>query len=397
MAVETLGSAPRKTRVAPWNDPVIRGWVFQIVVVGLVGLLAWYLVSNTMENLARQKIASGFHYLEREAGFEIGDTMIEYSPASTYARAIWVGILNTLRVAVLGIILATVLGTVIGVGRLSPNWLLSRICEWYVEAFRNVPLLLWLFLFYKLISEAFPGPRQAISMLWNSVFLSNRGVYFPVPTADPIHTWMGIAFLVGIAAAFFINRWAKQRQAQTGQPFPILSAGLGVIIGLPFVVWLAGGAPSQMSWPELKGFNFVGGTVIQPEFTALLLGLVLYTSAFVAEIVRSGILALHKGQSEAAAALGLSRGQSMRLVLLPQALRVIVPPMTSQYLNITKNSSLAIAIGYPDLVASVNVTINQTGQAIENVLIIMAAYLTVSLSISAFMNWYNKRIALRER
>ena len=397
MAVESLGSAPRRTRVAPWNDPVIRGWVFQIVVVGLVGLLAWYLVSNTMENLARQKIASGFHYLEREAGFEIGDTMIEYSPASTYARAIWVGILNTLRVAVLGIILSTVLGTLIGVGRLSPNWLLSRICEWYVEAFRNVPLLLWLFLFYKLISEAFPGPRQAISMMWNSVFLSNRGVYFPVPMADPIHKWMGLAFLVGIAAAFFINRWAKQRQATTGQPFPIMSTALGVIIGLPFVVWLLGGAPSHMSWPELKGFNFVGGTVIQPEFTALLVGLVLYTSAFVAEIVRSGILALHKGQSEAAAALGLSRGQSMRLVLLPQALRVIVPPMTSQYLNITKNSSLAIAIGYPDLVASINVTINQTGQAIENILIIMAAYLSVSLSISAFMNWYNKRIALRER
>lgn len=397
MAVETLGSAPRRTRVAPWNDPVIRGWVFQIVVVGLVGLLAWYLVSNTMENLARQKIASGFHYLEREAGFEIGDTMIEYSPASTYARAIWVGILNTLRVAVLGIILSTILGTLIGVGRLSPNWLLSRICSWYVEAFRNVPLLLWLFLFYKLISEAFPGPRQAISMLWNSVFLSNRGVYFPVPMADPIHKWMGVAFLVGIAAAFFINRWAKKRQATTGQPFPILSAALGAIIGLPFLVWLAGGAPSHMSWPELKGFNFVGGTVIQPEFTALLVGLVLYTSAFVAEIVRSGILALHKGQSEAAAALGLSRGQAMRLVLLPQALRVIVPPMTSQYLNITKNSSLAIAIGYPDLVASVNVTINQTGQAIENVLIIMAAYLSVSLSISAFMNWYNKRIALTER
>ena len=397
MAVETLGSAPRRTRVAPWNDPVIRGWVFQIVVVGLVGLLAWYLVSNTMENLARQKIASGFHYLEREAGFEIGDTMIEYSPASTYARAIWVGILNTLRVAVLGIILSTILGTLIGVGRLSPNWLLSRICSWYVEAFRNVPLLLWLFLFYKLISEAFPGPRQAISMLWNSVFLSNRGVYFPVPMADPIHKWMGVAFLVGIAAAFFINRWAKKRQATTGQPFPILSVALGAIIGLPFLVWLAGGAPSHMSWPELKGFNFVGGTVIQPEFTALLVGLVLYTSAFVAEIVRSGILALHKGQSEAAAALGLSRGQAMRLVLLPQALRVIVPPMTSQYLNITKNSSLAIAIGYPDLVASVNVTINQTGQAIENVLIIMAAYLSVSLSISAFMNWYNKRIALTER
>ena len=323
--------------------------------------------------------------------------MISYSPASTYARAIWVGILNTLRVAVLGVILSTILGTLLGVGRLSPNWLLSKICEWYVEAFRNVPLLLWLFLFYKLISEAFPGPRQAISALWGSLFLSNRGLYFPVPMADPIHKWMGVALLVGIAGTVVLHRWARKRQEATGQPFPSISAGLGIVIGLPLLVWLAAGAPSAMSWPALKGFNFEGGTVIQPEFTALLVGLVLYTSAFVAEIVRSGILALHKGQSEAAAALGLSRGQSMRLVLLPQALRVIVPPMTSQYLNITKNSSLAIAIGYPDLVASINVTINQTGQAIENILLIMAAYLSVSLSISAFMNWYNKRIALTER
>ena len=390
MAVEALNSSSR-TRVAPWNDPVVRGWVFQIVVVGLVGLLAWYLVSNTIDNLERQKIASGFHYLDREAGFEIGDTMIAYSPASTYARAILVGLLNTIKVSVLGIILATVLGTLVGVGRLSNNWLLSRICEWYVEGFRNVPLLLWLFLFYKVISEAFPGPRQAIGLLWDTVFLSNRGVYFPVPLADPAFKWVGLAFLVGIAAAWGVGRWARKRQEATGQPFPTISTGFAIVLGLPSV------APHHMSWPALKGFNFEGGSVIQPEFVALLAGLVLYTSAFVAEIVRSGILALHKGQSEAAAALGLSRGQSMRLVLLPQALRVIVPPMTSQYLNITKNSSLAIAIGYPDLVASINVTINQTGQAIENILIIMAAYLSVSLSISAFMNWYNKRIALRER
>jgi general L-amino acid transport system permease protein len=395
MAVGAIGSHSRP-KVAPWNDPVIRGWVFQIVVVGLVALLAWFLVSNTMENLQRQKIASGFHYLGREAGFEIGDTMIAYSPASTYARAILVGILNTLRVAVLGIIMCTILGTLIGIGRLSNNWLLAKICECYVEAFRNVPLLLWLFLFYKLISEAFPGPRQAINIL-NAFFLSNRGLYFPVPNADPIHEWMGLGLLVGIAGGVMLHRWARRRQNLTGQPFPSIWAGLGLALGVPFLIWLAGGAPHHMSWPELKGFNFSGGTVIQPEFTALLFGLVVYTSAFVAEIVRSGILALNKGQSEAASAIGLTRGQSMRLVLLPQALRVIVPPMTSQYLNITKNSSLAIAIGYPDLVASVNVTINQTGQAIENVLIIMAAYLTVSLSISMFMNWYNKRIALRER
>jgi general L-amino acid transport system permease protein len=395
MAVEALGSTPR-AKVAPWNDPVIRGWVFQIVVVTLVGLLAWFLVSNTIENLERQKIASGFHYLEREAGFEIGDSMIAYSPADTYARAILVGLLNTLKVAVLGIILATILGTLIGVGRLSPNWLLAKICEGYVEMFRNVPLLLWLFLIYKMISEAFPGPRQAINLL-DSFFLSNRGLYFPVPMADPSHKWMGLAFLIGVVATFFVKRWAKRRQDATGLPFPTIKAAIGLIVGLPALVWLLSGAPHHMSWPELKGFNFEGGTVIQPEFTALLVGLVLYTSAFVAEIVRSGILALHKGQTEAAMAIGLSRGQVMRLVLLPQALRIIVPPMTSQYLNITKNSSLAIAIGYPDLVAAVNVTINQTGQAIENILIIMAAYLSVSLSISAFMNWYNKRIALTER
>ena len=323
--------------------------------------------------------------------------MIAYSPASTYARAILVGMLNTLKVSVLGVILATILGTMIGVGRLSPNWLLAKICEWYVEAFRNVPLLLWLFLFYKLISEAFPGPRQAIGVFWNSRLPLQPRPLLPGAAADPIHKWMGVALLVGIAGAWVLHRWARKRQDATGQPFPSISAGFGLALGLPLLVWLLGGAPHHMSWPELKGFNFEGGTVIQPEFTALLVGLVLYTSAFVAEIVRSGILALHKGQSEAAMAIGLSRGQVMRLVLLPQALRVIVPPMTSQYLNITKNSSLAIAIGYPDLVASINVTINQTGQAIENILIIMAAYLSVSLSISAFMNWYNKRIALRER
>ncbi|HYC65825.1 MAG TPA: ABC transporter permease subunit, partial [Reyranellaceae bacterium] len=244
MAVEAIGSTPR-TRVAPWNDPVIRGWVFQIVVVALVGTLAIYLVTNTMENLQRQKIASGFDYLGREAGFEIGDSMIEYSAADTYARAIWVGILNTLRVAVIGIVLATFLGTAIGIGKLSRNWLLAKICEWYVEAFRNVPLLLWLFLIYKLISEAFPGPRQAISMLWGSLFLSNRGLYFPVPIDHPIHKWIGIGFLVGIVVAVVLHKWAKRRQDRTGQPFPSIIAGFAIVFGLPFVVWLLGGAPSQ--------------------------------------------------------------------------------------------------------------------------------------------------------
>jgi general L-amino acid transport system permease protein len=396
MAVETIGSRPR-AKVAPWNDPVIRGWVLQIVVVGLVGVLLCLLISNTIGNLRQQNIAGGFHFLAREAGFEIGDSVISYSPTSTYGRAILVGLLNTLRVSVLGIILATIIGTLIGIGRLSRNWLLAKICEWHVEVFRNVPLLLWLFLFYKLISEAFPGPRQAVQLLWGTTFLSNRGLYFPAPVDDPIHIWMALGLLVGIAAAWLIRGWAKARQAATGQPFPIVRVGAAVTFGVPFVIWLLAGAPLHMSWPELTGFNFSGGMVIQPEFTALLIGLVLYFSAFIAEIVRSGIVAVSKGQGEAAAALGLTRAQELRLVLLPQAMRVIIPPMTNQFLRITRSSSLAIAIGYPDLVATVNVTINQTGQAAENVLIIVAAYLTVSLSISAFMNWYNKRLALRER
>lgn len=477
MAVDArFGSTPPKPKVAPWNDPVIRGWFFQIVVVGLFVLLAIYLVQNTMENLERQKIASGFGFLQKEAGFEIGDTIIPYSAADTYGRALLVGLINTLRVAVLGIIFATILGTLIGVGRLSSNWLLAKICEVYVEAFRNVPLLLWLLLIAKYIRESLPGPRQAwnfnriffsvdekfpdlvfgtrllwlvvaliiagigiwLLTLWTrsdpkakstsfvvtlvglagltilalfvmpnipfaarehgfDIFLSNRGLYIPVPVLQALHLWMGVAFLIGIAGAWAIARWARKRQEATGQQFPRIWAGLGVIIGLPLIVWLLGGAPAELSIPELTGFNFSGGSVLQPEFIALLVGLVLYTSAFIAEIVRSGILAIHRGQTEAALAIGLTRGQTMRLVLLPQALRVIVPPMTSQYLNITKNSSLAIAIGYPDLVASVNVTINQTGQAIEGILFIMAAYLSVSLSISLFMNWYNKRIALVER
>ena len=285
----------------------------------------------------------------------------------------------------------------IGVGRLSPNWLLAKICEYYVEVFRNVPLLLWLFLIYKLISESLPGaapgcqrPRTPSSSAiagstsrcrWHT--RSTNGWVSACWSAS----WRHISRRAGRGSA-------RKRPASRSRRSPPASA---LVVGVPALVWLAGGAPVGTSWPELKGFNFVGGTVIQPEFTALLLGLVLYTSAFVAEIVRSGILALNKGQTEAASALGLSRGQVMRLVLLPQAMRLIIPPMTSQYLNITKDSSLAIAIGYPDLVASVNVTINQTGQAIENVLIIMAAYLSVSLSISAFMNYYNKRIALTER
>ena len=321
--------------------------------------------------------------------------MISYSPSSSYGRALLVGLLNTIRVSVIAIGTATILGTLIGIGRLSPNWLLARLCEGYVETFRNVPVLLWLILVYKFIGDALPGPRDAIQLLWGTVFVSNRGLYVPVPLEHPIHDWMAFGLLAGIAAAWLLARWARDRRARTGKPFPVMAGGVAIVFGAPVVVWLAGGAPHGMSWPVLAGFNFTGGLAILPEFAALLLALVVYFSAFIADVVRSGIVSVGKGQADAAAALGLTRWQETWLVLLPQAMRVIVPPLSNQYLRIVRSSSLAIAIGYPDLVATANVTINQTGQAIENIVIIVAAYLTVSLAISGFMNWYNRRVALK--
>jgi general L-amino acid transport system permease protein len=396
MAVHSVGATPR-VRVAPWNNPVIRGWIIQITVVGLVGALFCFLVYNTVDNLQRQKIATGFHYLGQAAGFEIAESMIPYSPSDSYGRAILVGLLNTLHVSLISIVFATVIGALVGVGRLSHNWLLAKISEWYVEIFRNVPLLLWLFFFYKLITEALPGPRQAIRLLWDSIFLSNRGLFLPMLADDPVHAWMLLGLLVGVAVAWLVRRWARARQMATGKNFPVIRAGIALALGVPLSIWLLGGAPLQISWPSLVGFNFAGGMYIEPEFAALLAGLVLYFSAFIAEIVRSGVLAVPRSQADGALALGLTRRQALWLVQLPQAMRVIIPPMTNQYLRITRSSSLAIAIGYPDLVAVVNVTINQTGQATENVLIMVAVYLTVSLSISLFMNWYNKRLALTER
>jgi general L-amino acid transport system permease protein len=392
-----MTDVPRRTaaKAAPWRDPNIRAIFYQAVVVAVVAFVVWWLVSNTLDNMNRQHIASGFGFLGVESGFDIGDKLIPYTPADTYARAIWVGILNTLRVAILGIIFATILGTLIGIGRLSRNWLVAKICTVYVETLRNIPLLLQLFVWYKLLQLYAPSVREAAPHL--GVYISQRGVQIPVPLADPIHQYMGYAFLLALVLAYAVARWARARQMRTGQQFHTIWSGLALIIGLPLIVWLIGGAPTAMSVPVLKGFNFTGGANIAPELTALLFGLTVYTASFIAEIVRAGILAVNRGQSEAAAALGLRSGTAMRLVILPQALRVIIPPMTSQYLNITKNSSLAIAIGYPDIVAILNTTMNQTGQAIEGTVLIMACYLTVSLSISLFMNWYNKRIALVER
>jgi general L-amino acid transport system permease protein len=383
-------------RPSPWRNPAIRGVIYQILFVAVVVALGWFLVHNTVVNLRRQNIASGFGFLDREAAFGIGESLIAYSPADIYARAFLVGLVNTLYVAGLGIVLATILGTVIGIARLSSNWLIRKLAQIYVETFRNIPLLLQLFFWWGLLRESAPAPRLAWELL-PDVFVSNRGVVFPVPSPDPAYGWMALAFCVGAVATIGIFRWARQRQARTGQQFPIGWVGLGLVAGPPLAVFLVCGAPLALDRPELKGFNFAGGHAVSPEFAALLLGLVVYTGTFIAEIVRAGILAVSWGQSEAAMALGLKSGQRMRLIVLPQALRVIVPPMTSQYLGLTKNSSLAVAIGYPDLVSIANTTINQTGQAVEGIAMIMGVYLTISLIISALMNLYNRAVALVER
>jgi general L-amino acid transport system permease protein len=378
-----------------WNDPKFRAVFYQVVAVALVGVGLWYLISNTLHNLSVRNIATGFDFLEREAGFAIGESAIQYSPADTYGRALSVGLLNTLRVAVIGIVLATLLGTLIGIARLSSNWLVAKLASIYVEVMRNIPLLLQLFFWYALISETLPGPRQALSPM-AGVFLSNRGFMIPAVQGDGL-TWLAAGFFFAVVVVLVLANWSGRRQAQTGQIFPVFKTAALLLMACPLLAWWLSGSSLALDIPVLKGFNFQGGLTLSPEFAALLIGLVIYTAAFVAEVVRSGIESVGKGQWEAAGAIGLRRGLILRLVVLPQALRVIIPPMTSQYLNITKNSSLAVAIGYPDIVSVVNTTLNQTGQAIEGIMIIMGAYLTVSLTISVIMNWYNARMALVER
>lgn len=364
------------------DDPRFRAGLFQAAALAAVVGAVWWLVSNTLANLEQRDIATGFGFLARPANFAIGESLIPYSPADSYLWAFLVGLLNTFKVGIAGIILASLLGLVVGVARLSTNRLAAGLATAYVEAVRNVPLLLHLFLWYALITDGLPGPRAALQPL-PGVFLCNRGLMVPIPAADPAWFAAALAFAAGLAAALALGR-SRPR--------------LWVLVpALPVAAWLGFGAPLAVDAPHLLGFNFRGGAVLSPELLALLAGLTLYTASFIAEIVRGGILAVPKGQTEAALALGLSRGTALRLVLLPQALRVIVPPLTSQYLNLLKNSSLAVAIGYPDVVSVLDTAINQTGQAIEGVALIMAVFLTISLGISALMNWYNRRVALVER
>jgi len=383
-------------KVPFWLDPRKRAIIFQFLSIGVVGLIVWYLVSNTVVNLQKQSIATGFGFLKKEAAFEIGESLIPYSAADTYIRALLVGALNTIKVSFVGIVVTILLGTIIGVARLSTNWLVAKLSAIYIEVMQDLPILLQLVFWYAVFYESLPPPSEALCP-GAGIYLCKRGVAFTVPEAHPAHLYMVIAFLLGCVAAYFIRRWARKRQERTGQYFPVFRASLALIIGLPLIVWLAAGSPMKMNAPKLTVFNFEGGLTVSPEFMALLLGLVLYTSAFVAEVVRAGIQSVGKGQREAAMSIGLRPTQVLNLVILPQALRVIVPPLTSQMLNLTKNSSLAVAIGYPDFVSVANTTINQTGQSIEGVALIMAVYLVFSLSTSAFMNWYNRRVALVER
>ena len=383
----------RKSDTSIFNSLAVRGVVYQVLLALAVGFIGWYLYYNANANLERQGIATGFSFLNEAAGFGIGESIIPYDAAQSYGRALLVGILNTLHVAVVGIVLATILGVVMGIARVSSNWLISKLASAYVEVCRNIPVVLHV-IFWASVIRNLPSPRQALSP-FTGVFITNRGLTYPIPVANPVYPWMGLALLIGIVGAIILAKWAGRRRELTGQYLPTFWPGLGLILGLPLIVWLAGGAPLEWSVPALRGFNYRGGASMTPEFAALLVGITVYTGAYIAEIVRAGIQSVPHGQVEAARAIGLRPGLVMRLVVLPQALRVIVPPMTSQFLNLTKNSSLAVAIGYPDIVSIANTTMNQTGQAIEGIAIIMAVYLTISLTISLFMNWYNKKIALR--
>ncbi|MGD9944887.1 MAG: amino acid ABC transporter permease [Burkholderiaceae bacterium] len=378
------------------NNERVRGIVYQALLLAIVIGVGWYLVSNTLHNLAARQIQVGFGFIGREAGFEIAEKLVEYDASRSYGRAFVVGLLNTLWVATLGIIVATLLGTLIGIARLSSNWLIARLASAYVEVMRNIPLLLQLFVWYGVFTELLPPVREALSAgEW--IFLSQRGLRYAWPAPAPGWTAAAWALLPAIALAFGYRWLARRRQSQTGAQWPVAAPVAAIIIGLPLLAWLAGGAPTELDMPKLGGFDFQGGHTLSPEFLALVIGLATYTAAFIAEVVRGGIMAVPHGQTEAALALGLRPGQRLRLITMPQALRVIIPPLTSQYLNLTKNSSLAVAIGYPDLVGVANTVMNQTGQAIEAIAILMAVYLTISLTISVLMNWYNAHIRLVER
>ncbi len=392
----TARAAPPPQRDWSLRSRAVRAVLYQVLALALIGLAVWFLAHNTLENMRVRGIQSGFDFLTGPAGFDIGETLIPYESIDPYWKAFLVGVLNTLRVAIVGIVLTTLLGTLIGIGRFSSNAIVRGLCYAYVELFRNIPVLLQLLVWYLLLTEWLPDPGEPMS-LGGLVFLSKGGLSFPMPVWE---LGQGLAALGAVVGGVLAWAWAGQTRRhfeQTGQPRPVFWPGLGLVLAGAVLGWLIGGAPSAWNLPKVGDVSVDGGGALTPEFISVLAGLTFYTASFVAEVVRAGIASVPRGQSEAAAALGVSPGQQMRLVVLPQALRVIIPPMTNQFLNLTKNSSLAVAIGYPDVVSISNTAINQTGRAVECIALIMAVYLTTSLLTSWLMNWYNQRAAIKER
>ncbi|MFQ6776212.1 ABC transporter permease subunit [Cereibacter sphaeroides] len=389
------GKRPRRSPKDILYSESFRTVVYQIALAAAVALLGFYLYQNVVENLARQNIATGFGFLGQVSQFEIGETLIAYSARDTYGRALAVGLMNTLSVSAAGIVVATVIGFSVGIARVSSNWLLQRLATAYVEIVRNIPVILQV-IFWAAVIRNLPAPRQAVE-LWGLGFLSNRGLTFAMPSAHAAHLWMLAALGAGIALAILASHKAKRHREATGRYIDMLWPCVGLIVGLPLLVWLGFGAPHEISFPERRGFNFAGGATISPEFVALMTGISLYSSGFIAEIVRAGIQATPRGQVEAARSIALRPRFILRYVVLPQALRVIVPPLTSQYVSLIKNSSIAVVIGYPDLVNIGNTVMNQTGQAVEAIAVMMLVYLIVSLVTSLLMNFYNRLVAIKER
>lgn len=392
--------SPRRPTVKgsfSFSNPAVRAWLFQIIAVLVVIVIAIYLIHNTVTNLNSRGITSGFAFLDRAAGFGIVQHLIDYEQGDTYGRVFFVGLLNTLLVSALCIVFASFIGFFLGLARLSENWLLRKLSTIYIETFRNIPPLLQIFFWYFAVLRNLPGPRQAIGAM-DLIFLSNRGLYIPLPQpGEGLWAFIG-AIAVALALSIGLFRFNKAHQIKTGQLRRTWPSAFGLIIALPLLSHWVFGAAMHWEVPQLHGFNFQGGMVLIPELAALTIALSVYTSAFIAEIIRAGIQSVPYGQHEAARSLGLPHPVTLRQVIIPQALRVIIPPLTSQYLNIAKNSSLAAAIGYPDMVSLFAGTVlNQTGQAIETIAITMSVYLIISLAISLLMNIYNRRIALIER
>jgi general L-amino acid transport system permease protein len=391
-----MSPTPRPKKTAwSWRSRAFRGVVYQIVAVATIALVVWFLASNTQTNMRIRGIQSGFDFLGQPAGFSIGESLFPFDSGESYWRAFGVGISNTLRVAIAGIIFSTILGTLLGVGRFSRNALVRGLCSAYVECFRNIPVLLQLLMWYLVLTELLPPIQNAWKL--GPFFLSKGGVNFPIPVWETGQAWAAAGLALGLVLAWLYRCWSRRQFELTGKARSMFWTPLGIVILAGLAGWAAGGAPTLLDVPVKGEFAVENGGALTPEFMAILLGLSIYTAAFIAEVVRSGIASVPAGQGEAAAALGLDRGMEIRLVMLPQALRVIIPPLTNQYLNLTKNSSLAVAIGYPDIVSIANTAMNQTGRAVECIAILMAVYLTISLLTSGAMNWYNARVAIKER